>query len=320
MNIFKHMAASILLVTFCAIAVANPLSGKRVLFVNSYHQGLASSDDQVAGAMDVLKPLGVDVKIHYMDTKRKIGDAFGKTAALAALEQIKKQKPDLVIASDDAAAKYLIAPYLKNTAVPVVFSGVNWDASPYGLPATNVTGVIEVEPVKSMIQLLSRYAKGTRIGFIGADTLPERRNIDTHRHTLKVKYTDGYFVSTFDEFKKRFLELQTSVDMIVTASPVGIDGWDAAAAATFVVANGKVPLGGTVEWVSGYSLVTISGVLREQGTLAGRMAARILSGEKPGDIPVVENTDGKLYVNMSIANSLGIAFEPSVLRTAVIIR
>jgi ABC-type uncharacterized transport system substrate-binding protein len=301
-------------------AMAQSIASKQVLFVNSYHQGLASSDDQVAGALAVLQPLGVKVTVHYMDTKRNGDEAFSQAAALKARDEIRRLKPDLVIASDDAAAKFLIEPHLKNGKLPVVFCGVNWDASVYGLPYSNATGVVEVEPFKSMLKILSRYAKGNRIGFIGADTLPERRNIDTHRKLLKVNYTNGYLTSNFDDFKKKFLELQKEVDMIITTSPVGIEGWDSAAAREFMESNASVPVGGSVEWVSRYTLLTISGILREQGTRAGNIAVRILRGEKPGNIPVEENTDGKLFINMKIANRLGIVFDSSLLRTAEVVR
>lgn len=296
------------------------LQGKKVLFVNSYHQGLASSDDQVEGARQVLAPLGVEMRVIYMDTKRNGESEFAQAAALRARAEILRYKPDLVIASDDSASKYLIAPHFKDAKLPFVFCGVNWDASVYGFPFSNVTGVVEVEPVKSMLKLLRQYAKGSRIGFIGADTLPERRNIEIHRSVLKINYHAGYLVSNFEEFKRRFLELQNEVDLIVTASPIGIEGWDLAAARAFMEANAKVPVGGTVDWVSQYTLLTISGILKEQGTLAGNIALRILRGERPSSIPITENEDGRLFINMAIAKRLGVTFSPTLLRTAQLIR
>ncbi len=320
------MFRSLFLLGFLSLSIATPacaadkLAGKKVLFVNSYHAGVASSDDQVKGALDVLKPKGVVVKVIYMDTKRNGGDEFSKNAALKAKEEIMKYKPDLVIASDDNASKYLIMPYYKDAKLPFVFCGVNWDASGYGFPFSNVTGVLELEPVKPMLKLLKQYAKGPRIGYIGADTLPEQKNITTHKNVLKIEYTTGYFVKTFDEYKQKFLQLQNEVDMIVTASPIGIEGWDPKAARTFMEANAKIPMGGTVDWVAEFSLLTLSGILTEQGTLAGNMALRILGGEKPSAIPITENVDGKLFINMAIAKRLGVTFDPKLLRTAELIR
>lgn len=314
-----------LLLTLCCwmlatVAHAASLADKKVLFVNSYHAGLGSSDDQVNGASEVLKPEGVQLKVIYMDTKRNGGDAFAVAAALKAKKEIERFQPDLVMTSDDSAAKHLIAPFYKDAKLPFVFCGVNLDASVYGLPFSNVTGVVEMEPVKPMLKLLKQYAKGPRIGFIGADTLPERRNIQAHTQIFGINYTSGYLVKSFDEFKQRFLALQKEVDMIVTVSPIGIENWDLASAREFMQTQAEVPVGGTVEWVSQYSLITLSGVLKEQGLIAGEMAKRILKGEKPSAIPVAENTDGKLFINMTIANRLGVTFDSKLLRTATLVR
>ena len=58
-----------------------------------------------------------------------------------------------MIASDDNAQKYLVVPYLKGTQVPVIFNGVNWDASAYGFPTSNVTGMIEVELPDQLVEI-----------------------------------------------------------------------------------------------------------------------------------------------------------------------
>lgn len=46
-------------------------TGKRVLYVNSYHQGYPWSDGISDAIKQVLKPAGVELQIAYMDTKRR---------------------------------------------------------------------------------------------------------------------------------------------------------------------------------------------------------------------------------------------------------
>ena len=65
--------------------------------------------------------------IFRMDTKRNTDEEFKKTAALKAKAEIEASKPDVVIAADDNASKYLIQPYFKDASLPFVFCGVNWD-------------------------------------------------------------------------------------------------------------------------------------------------------------------------------------------------
>lgn len=303
-----------------SLEAAESLVGKKVLFVSSYHEGLAGADDVVAGVKEGFQGSGVEMTFTYMDTKRNPTESFAKESALRVKAEIEKFRPDIVIASDDAAAKYLIQPYYRDVDLPIVFCGVNWDASVYGFPFRNVTGVKEVELVPQMLRLLRVYARGDRMGYLAADNLPERKNIEFHKKIFNLSYSTGYFVKTFAEYKAAYLQLQKEADLIVMLSPSGITGWDDVEAKTFVLENATVPSGSMVPWAAPYSLLTFSQILKEQGTLASGMALRILRGEKPLDIPITENTGGKLYINMPIAVRLGITFETKLLRLAEITR
>ncbi len=84
-----------------------------------------------------------------MDTHRYPEIDATKKAALAAFELARDLQPDIIITSDDNAAKYLIVPYLVDTATPVVFTGINGTVREYGFPAKNVTGMVEVAPGSS---------------------------------------------------------------------------------------------------------------------------------------------------------------------------
>lgn len=101
-----------------------------------------------------------------MDTKRNKSDDFIKEVALKAKNIIETFKPDVVIAADDNASKYLIEPYYKNASLPFVFCGVNWDASVYGYPYRNVTGMVEVAGAKKLVDLLKDFVKGGKVGLL----------------------------------------------------------------------------------------------------------------------------------------------------------
>lgn len=89
-------------------SLAASLAGKKVLFIDSYHEGYGWSDGITTGIKTGLQDSGVELKVIRMDTKRNTGDAFKKEAALKAKAEIEAFKPDVVIASDDNASKFLI--------------------------------------------------------------------------------------------------------------------------------------------------------------------------------------------------------------------
>ncbi len=305
---------------------------KKLFYVNSYHKGYAWSDSIEKGLLKALNITAgadgtfdslqskVDIKVYRMDTKRNKSDAFKKQAALAAKMIIDAWHPDIVITSDDNAAKYLLAPYYKDTAIPFVYCGVNWDASTYGLPSKNSTGIIEVTPALDTIAMLKKYAKGDRIGFIGANTFSEHKNIKNFRTQLAINFTDGKLIDTFSEWQAEYLRLQDSVDMLLWFNPVGIKGWDDKKAEAFIMDNTRIPSGGTNDTHVNFTLLGRVKLGEEQGWWAGKAALQILAGSKPADILPAASKQSLLYLNMKLAERMGIKFPMALIDKATFVK
>lgn len=315
MKRFTLLATAVTLVLMIAMpAIA---AGKKVLFIDSYHEGYAWSDGVYNGIKSGLDGKGVELQIVRMDTKRNKEEDFKQAAALKAKSVIESFAPDVVIASDDNAAKYLIEPFYKDAKLPFVFCGLNWDASVYGMPYSNVTGMVEVAPVAELLEQLKQYTPGTKVGFLAADELTTHKEADNYKNVLGID-TVRYFATDMEDWKKGLVKLQQEdkVDVLILENTTGMPGWDAAAAAEFVAANTKVPSGTALEHMTPFAMLGFTKIPEEQGFYAAGTALRIIEGTSPKDIPVVKNTDGKLFANLKIARAIGIELPFEILGSA----
>ncbi|MCQ9204833.1 MAG: ABC transporter substrate-binding protein [Omnitrophica bacterium] len=290
--------------------------GKKILFINSYHKEYYWSDGEQAGVERVLAGSGVELKVVYMDTKNNPGEKFKRKAGLKVKKIIEKFKPDVVIAADDNAFKYVIMPYYRDADLPVVFCGLNWDISVYDAPYSNTTGMIEVGLYEGIHKHLKRFAQGDRVGFIGVDVLSSYKNADYFSKQMKDKLVFKEHVRDFKSWKKKYLEAQDKVDMLILDTAAGIKNWNAKEAEKFVLENIRIPIGTESVTLASHSLIGLTKVPQEQGEYAAAAALRILKGEKPSEIPLVTNKKGDLFLNIKIAGKLDIIFTLSMLKNA----
>ncbi|MBF0449425.1 MAG: hypothetical protein HQK75_01865 [Candidatus Magnetomorum sp.] len=243
-----------------------------------------------------------------------------KKAALEVKLLIDSWKPDIVIASDDNASKYLIVPYFKDSEIPFVFCGVNWDASKYGFPSKNVTGMIEVQLVDQLVEYLSPYAKGHKIGSIRGDTMTNRIEAEHFEKQVGAKIKT-YFVDNITEWKKLFVQIQNEVNMILIGDidAVKLNEESKNDVENFMLENTKIPTG---RWDAHYkndALITLATIPEEQGEYAAHAALEILDGKSPINIPIAKNKKAKIFLNMKLAKKLGIIFPMNLIGSAQLI-
>ena len=291
-------------------AHAGPYEGKRVLHIDSYHQGNTWNDRIAEAVRETLEGTGVELKIIRMDTKRNPSDEFARAAALEAKAVIEAFKPDVVTASDDTAAQYLIAPYYKDAALPFVFCGLNWDASTYGFPYSNVTGMVEVSPIPQIVRLLRGYARGDRLGYLTEDTPTKRKELEYHEKLFGIRYDRVYLANTFAEWKEMFRRAQEEVDMLVILGVAKLTDFDDDEAAALAEAETRIPSGTDFAWLMHTSMLGVGKLPEEQGRWAALAALKILDGTPPSRIPLAYNKEGQLYFNRKIAAKLGITTFP----------
>ncbi len=298
------------------VSTAYAASGK-CLYVSSYHKGYAWSDGVEQGLRRILTG-HCEIRQIDMDTKRNKSDEFKQQAALAVKRQIEEWRPDVVIVSDDNAAKYVIKQFYRDAPTPFVFSGVNWTVKEYGFPYKNVTGIIEVAPLEAMLSNAIKFSGGARSAtYIGADTLTEKKNLDrvaqaSEQLGIELK---GVLVGDADEWKKQYRLAQQS-GFIVMGSYSGIRGWDAQELAEFAVRNAKKLTVTNHDWMMPFSTIGFTKIPQEHGEWAARTAIEILKGKSPGEIPIVANRQWDLWLNASHLESTGLKLPRKLLRKA----
>ncbi len=297
-------------------AALKSASTKRILFVDSYHQTYSWSAGVIEGANSVFETENIVMRVFSMDSKRHTDVKSIKQAALKAKAIIDSWKPDLVIASDDNASKYLIEPYYKNTNLPIVFCGVNWDADSYGYPYKNATGMEEISLIKPLPEQLAQCSKGRRLGILSGDVLSDRKNVSNYTKKAGVIFDKIVYVKDVEQWKKAYIMLQTDVDMLIIENSNSITGWNDDAMHQFILQHTKIPTGTTQARMIPYVLLGFLQVPQEQGQYAARTALRILSGEAADSIAIVNNQQVNATVNLDLAEQLGITFEIDFLQYA----
>jgi ABC-type uncharacterized transport system substrate-binding protein len=298
-------------------AFAGEFSGKKVLLIDSYNEDYAWSADITRAARSVIDPSGAAMRIVRMDTKNRQDEAYKTRKGLEIKALIEADRPDVVIACDDNASKYVIAPFFRGSDIPVVFCGINWDASKYGFPAKNVTGMLEYNSFSDLLAIL--HAAGgdsDRVGVLAPDNESERADMEAANTILGIKFAQVRYVRTFAQWKTAYAEMQDTLDMLLVYNNAGIAGWDDVEAARVVASQTRALTGSFNLWMAPYAAIIYARVGSEQGRWAGQAALRILGGANPSDIPVTHNKEDILLVNSRLAGMAKFKLPPPYLQAA----
>jgi ABC-type uncharacterized transport system substrate-binding protein len=287
---------------------------KRVFWLESYHEGYAWTDSLQAAITSTLYSHDVELKIFHMDTKRNKSEKAILAAAKNAVALIREYKPDIVIASDDNASKYVVMPYFKNASLPFVFCGVNNSVEKYKYPYKNATGIIELDPISSLVYSLSRFKSVHKVGYLAGDTNTSRILYDIYSTQQTRFLCKQYFVTTFGAWKTAFMLAQNEVDILIVGNISAIKGWNDSLAQKFVMSQTVIPTGCLLEFLTPYAFIGCIKLPEEQGRWAAQTALRVLNGTPVSDIEVARPHEYKLIINNKIADKLRIKVPRSYMK------
>ena len=255
------------------------------------------------------------VKIDFMNSE---GDQ-SKVATMS--KQLVANGNDLVVGIATPAAQGLAS---ATKDKPIVMGAVT---DPVGAnlvkdlkkPGGNITGVSDHNPTEQQLKLIKELTPNVKTIGVLYSTSEDNSKSQVEEFT-KLAEKAGYKVVPYSVPSTN--EIASTVSVMsgkVDAIWVPIDNTIASAFSTVVEANktAKKPI-----FPSATAMVEAGGLgsvvvdQHDLGVATGKMAAKILKGQKPADTPVEIFSQGKSVINKKVADELGITIPESVLKDA----
>jgi putative ABC transport system substrate-binding protein len=241
--------------------------------------------------------------------------AENQNERLPALAADLVQRHVTVIAA--AAVPAVVAARAATASIPIVFE-MGDDPVRLGLvagldrPSGNVTGVAQLnrEVAAKRLELLHELLPAARIAALlanptdsisatlSSDMISVARTLGLELHVLNAS-AEGDFEGAF----AKLIELRAG-GLVINPDPLFVARSEQLA--TLAVRHAVPAIYETREFVAAGGLAGYGSNLSDAYRLAGVYVARILKGEKPGDLPVQQATKVEFFLNLKTAKALGI--------------
>ena len=282
------------------------LSAERV---RAFRQGLSE-----AGYVD-----GRNVAIEYRWGEGR----YDRLPALAA--DLVRRNVTVLCAIGSIAAP--LAAKGATTRIPIVFQ-TGADPVKFGLvaslarPGGNLTGVasLNVELGPKRLELLREaIPTATIVGLLVNPTSPNAENLSkdmqaaARRLGLQLQILHA---STERDFETAF---RTLSEVRANALVIGTDPFFTARSqklATLALSRAVATIFQFREFALAGGLMSYGGSLTDVSRLAGVYTGRILKGEKPADLPVLQSMKVELFINLKTAKALGLTLQITLLGRA----
>lgn len=315
-RIKKIIGVLVVALVLCGVGLqggeAQAAPKKRVLIINSYHQGLSWTDDIVKGIeSELMQPedsARIELYFEYMDTKRFYGERYEHTLHEKLLEKYSKKRFDVVIVADNDALIFVQKYYDRLfPSTPVVFCGINsyHDSLIRGYPS--FTGVVEDTDVNSTLELvLKLHPRASQIVVVSDKTttgiaMKQEVQVASRRFEENIEFV---FLEDFDMGELQAKVANVPADSIILLTVVNRDRlgnfFAYEESLKLIYQAAKAPIYSFWEFYLGKGIV--GGMLTsglQQGKAAGGMARRILQGEPVSKIPVLKKSPNLFMFDFS---------------------
>jgi len=184
----------------------------------------------------------------------------------------------------------------------------------------NVTGVGSFPPVEDAVKLLQRLVpRVKKVGTLyNGSEANSRKVVSVARDVFTrrgLRLEEATVINSSEVFQAAQALVARGVDALwIAGDNTAIQAFDAIVK---IANDARLPLiTSDIEPVAHSSLATIGVGFYEPGYVAGQLAARVLLGERPKDLPFQNVSIKKVSLNLTVARRLGIRIPDDVLRSA----
>lgn len=309
-------ALSVLFLPYKGIAQTDITEKKRILVLNSYHKGFSWTDNVVNGIESVLGgDSNIEISFEYMDAKKHHDQAYFRKLYEFYQVKYRADRPDLVIVSDNDAFAFIREYYDRLfPSTPVVFCGINDYRDSMIEGYRLFTGVVEETDAKRTIEIALKLHPSVRwITVLGDKTsagLAMQREVLSatpyFRDSVQFAFIEDFDI---DELKQQIRDIPSNGLILLTVISEDRKGnyYSLEESLDIVYREAKVPIYSLWDFYLGKGIVggmLTSGV--EQGSLAARLALRILQGEDAQSIPVVRKSPNRYMFDYRELGRFGI--------------
>lgn len=280
----------------------------KILILHSYSTDYVWAREINVGLNRVLaREKRIELRYHYMSTKRHTGADFKRRAGVAARKAIDDIKPDVVIAIDDNAQKLAARYYINHPNINIVFAGVNGCRETYGYrQAANATGILECKPASALEDVITmitgaRDMKSARLLFVSDTSTSAAIDAgflaDWKWKVLKFEAHKAF--DTFQDWKAFVLLLDGKADFLLVGGyrklhrnkdekELAGNFVPSSEVASWTDANSPIPVIGLNDFnAEDGVMLSVGSSPYEQGETAAEFALKILlEGIAPKEIPI----------------------------------
>jgi putative ABC transport system substrate-binding protein len=257
----------------------------------------------------------VAIEIHWAENQ------FDRLPALAT--EVAARRPAVIVSNTLAALRIKAA----TSTIPIVFT-TGSDPVRDGLvtsmsrPGGNITGAVFVTGIlgAKRVELLRQFVpNATKIAMLiypgTPETEAERKDVQAGAQRIG-RQVDFFEVRSAGDVETAFA---TFAPRRVDALLIGTGPFMANNRGLLVALASRhaIPaMYANIESVEIGGLMGYGASLPDAYHQAGLYTGRILKGEKPGDLPVVQSSKFQFVINLNAAKALGLEFHPQLLATA----